>query len=122
MVDWHERTACTRSSSQVLGASSIWCVPYRCKGPLPGSCGSGPILISVMERHPDASTAAPDVDGRITRRLTEQELAIAIGGDLFALAPVMNAVAVVAQHAADAAAVDVAVHSGLPGIDLAGEQ
>src|SRR5581483_9152586 len=46
----------------------------------------------------------------------------AAGGDLVTLPTIVGAVAVVAEHAAHGATLDVAVHPGLPGIDLAGEQ
>src|SRR5882672_3689178 len=54
--------------------------------------------------------------------LPERELPVTAGGDFRGLAAVMHAIAVVAQHAAHGAAVHVAVHAGLPGIDLAGEE
>src|SRR4051812_40325681 len=52
------------------------------------------------------------------RLLAEEELLVSLSGDFVRLAAEVNAMAIIPQHATYAAALHVAVHAGLPGIDL----
>ena len=52
------------------------------------------------------------------RLLAEDELLVSPSGDFVSLAAKVNAMAVIPQHATYAATLHVAVHAGLPGIDL----
>ena len=65
---------------------------------------------------------APGECRRSFATLAEDEFLVAAFGDFVGRPPEMHAVAVIAQDAAHGPALDVAVHAGLPGIDLGGEQ
>ena len=55
-------------------------------------------------------------------RSAKRELFVAAFGDFVRLASEVNAIAVIAQYAAHAAARHVSVHTGLPGVDFGGVQ
>src|SRR5262249_51732054 len=85
--------------------------------PVEGACAraSPPAL-------PSASTTTIAGIGSRFLSLPERELLVATVRDLGGLAPVVDTITVVTQHATHAAAVHVAVYAGLPGIDLPGEE
>ena len=67
-------------------------------------------------------TFAPGECRRSIAALAENEFLVAASGDLVGRPPEIHAVTVIAQDAARGSALDVAVHAGLPEIDLRGEQ